>query len=44
MRLVEIRGQRGVSKAITPVQVLIEEDNEIIAIANSVFPDEMIRR
>ncbi len=44
MRLVEIRGQRGVLKAITAVQVLIEGDNESIAIANSVFLDEMICR
>ena len=42
--IIEIRGQRGVLKAITPVQVLVEGEDGSIAVANTVFLDETIRR
>lgn len=40
----EIRGQRGVLKAITATQTLIEQDNALVTVANSAFLDETIRR
>ena len=40
---IEIRGERGVLRAITAVQTLIEADGRTIAIANSAFLDEVAR-
>ncbi len=40
---VEIRGERGVLKAITATQTLIEEDTRLVAVANTVFLDDTIR-
>jgi len=41
--LVEIRGQRGVLKAITATQTLIEQETGLVGVANSVFLDDTIR-
>ncbi len=40
----EIRGQRGVLKAITATQTLIEQDAGLVAVANSAFLDDTVRR
>ena len=40
---VEIRGQRGVLKAITATQTLIEQPTGIVCVANSAFLDDVIR-
>jgi small-conductance mechanosensitive channel len=40
----EIRGQRGVLKAITATQTLIEQDSGLTAVANTAFLDETVRR
>ncbi|MDH4064460.1 MAG: mechanosensitive ion channel [Acidobacteriota bacterium] len=39
----EIRGERGVLKAITATQTIIEQDTGVVTVANSVFLDEMVR-
>lgn len=38
-----IRGERGVLKAITTTQTLIEQDTGLMVVANSVFFDEAVR-
>ena len=40
----EIRGQRGILKAITATQTLIEQDTGLVVVANSSFLDDTIRR
>lgn len=40
---VEIRGYRGVLKGITATQTLIEQEQGLVAFANSVFLDETVR-
>jgi hypothetical protein len=40
----EVRGQRGVLKAITPTQTLLDQDGRTVAIANSAFLDEVVRQ
>ena len=39
----EIRGQRGILKAIAPTQTVIEQDTGVLVVANSAFLDETIR-
>jgi small-conductance mechanosensitive channel len=39
----EIRGERGVLKAITATQTLIEQASGLVSVANSAFLDETIR-
>jgi len=39
----EIRGQRGVLKAITPTQTLIEQETGLVSVANTAFLEETIR-
>ena len=39
-----IRGERGKLRAITPTQTLLQSDDEIIAVPNSVFLDEVVRQ
>jgi small-conductance mechanosensitive channel len=41
---IEVRGHRGVLRAITATQTLIEQDAGLVAVANSVFLDETIRQ
>ncbi len=41
---VEVRGVRGVLKAITPLQTLVEGKEGTITVANGVFLDETIRQ
>jgi len=40
----EVRGQRGVLKAITTTQTILEQDDHLVSMANSVFLDDAIRR
>ncbi|HQZ39937.1 MAG TPA: mechanosensitive ion channel [Vicinamibacterales bacterium] len=40
----EVRGQRGVLKAITTTQTLLEQDDHVISMANSVFLDDAVRQ
>jgi hypothetical protein len=39
----EIRGQRGILKAIAPTQTLIEQETGLLVVANSAFLDETVR-
>lgn len=39
----EVRGERGVLKAITPTQTVLEQPQGVVTVANSVFLDEVIR-
>jgi hypothetical protein len=39
---IEIRGTRGILRAITPVQTIVEVEDERITVANSAFLDEVI--
>lgn len=41
---IEIRGQRGILKAITATQTLIEQDTGLVTVANTSFLDDTIRR
>lgn len=41
---IEVRGQSGVLKAITPAYVLLEENGQTISIANSVLLDEIVKQ
>jgi small-conductance mechanosensitive channel len=41
---IEIRGERGILKAITPTQALLEQDSKTVAIANSTFLEEVVRQ
>ena len=41
---IEIRGERGVVKAIAATQTLIERNGGLLSIANSVFLDEIVRQ
>lgn len=40
----EIRGERGRLKAITPTQTLLENGERTIAVANSVYLDEIVKQ
>ena len=40
----EVRGEKGVLKAITPTQTLLERDGETIAVSNSSLMDEVVRQ
>ena len=40
----EIRGQRGVLKAITATQTLLDSDGRTVAVANSAFLEEVVRQ
>ncbi len=40
---IEIRGERGILRAVTPVQTLIDADGRTIAVANASFLDEIAR-
>lgn len=39
-----VRGERGILKAITPTQTLIEVEDETVAIANAVYLEETVRQ
>lgn len=41
---IEIRGERGVVRAITPIQTLIEREDGLSAVANTTFLDETVRQ
>lgn len=41
---IEVRGRRGVLRAITATQTLIDEDAGLLSVANTVFLDETIRQ
>jgi small-conductance mechanosensitive channel len=41
---IEIRGHRGVLRAITATQTLVEQETGLLSVANSVFLDETIRQ
>ncbi len=40
----EIAGERGTLKAITPTQTLLERDNRTIAVANSVYLEDPVKQ
>ena len=41
---IEIHGQKGILKAITPTQALLDADGSTISVSNSVFMDEVVRQ
>jgi hypothetical protein len=41
---IEIRGERGILRAVTPTQTLLEKDEKTIAVANSAFLDDVVRQ
>ena len=40
---IEVRGHRGVLRAITPTQTLIEQEDTVVTVANTVFLDDVVR-
>ena len=40
----EVRGERGELKSITPTQVLLQQGDRVVAVANSVFLDEVVKQ
>ncbi|MGI9626492.1 MAG: mechanosensitive ion channel family protein [Longimicrobiales bacterium] len=40
----EVAGQEGILSGITPTQTLLEQDGRMIAVANSVFLDEVVKQ
>ncbi len=40
----EIRGETGTLMAITPLQTLLEKDGKVIAVANTVFLEEVVKQ
>jgi len=41
---VEIAGEKGVLSGVTPLQILIERDDETLTIPNRVFLDEVVKQ
>lgn len=41
---IDIRGERGVIRAITPIQTLIEREDGLSAVSNTTFLDETVRQ
>ena len=41
---IEVRGQRGLLRAITATQTLIDHETGLVSVANSVFLDETVRQ
>jgi len=41
---IEIQAERGILRAITPVQTVIERDDGIVALSNRVFLDEVVKK
>lgn len=42
--MMEIRGERGELKTITPTQTILQQGDQVVAVANSVFLDEMVKQ
>lgn len=40
----EIRGERGELKSITPTQTLLQQGDQVVAVANSVFLEEVVKQ
>ncbi len=40
----EVGGERGVLRAITPTQILLDQDGRTVAISNSVFVDQVVKQ
>jgi small-conductance mechanosensitive channel len=40
----EVRGQRGILRSITPTQTILEGEDGIVAVGNSVFLDEVVKQ
>ena len=43
-REMEVRGERGELKSITPTQTLLQQGDRVVAVANSVFLDEVVKQ
>jgi hypothetical protein len=43
-REMEIRGVKGELKSITPTQTLLQQGDQVVAVANSVFLEEVVRQ
>ena len=43
-RELEVRGERGELKSITPTQTLLQQDGRVVAVANSVFLEEVVKQ
>lgn len=42
--VLEVRGERGVLRSITPTQTLLDQEGRTVALSNSVFLDEIVRQ
>ena len=40
----EIRGERGALKSITPTQTLLQQGDRVVAVANTVFLDDVVKQ
>lgn len=40
----EVKGERGELKSITPTQTLLQQDGRVVAVANSVFLEEVVKQ
>ena len=40
----EVRGERGELKSITPTQTLLQQDDRVVAVANSVFLEDVVNQ
>ena len=43
-REMEVRGEKGELKSITPTQTLLQQDDRVVAVANSVFLEEVVKQ
>lgn len=43
-REMEVRGERGELKSITPTQTLLQQGDRVVAVANSVFLEEVVKQ
>ncbi len=41
---VEINGERGVLRAITPTQTLLDQEGQLVAVSNAVYLDEVVKQ
>jgi hypothetical protein len=41
---IEVRGERGELKSITPTQTLLQQGDRVVAVANSVFLEEVVKQ
>ena len=40
----EVRGERGELRGITATQILLQQDDRVVAVGNSVFLDDVVKQ